>query len=83
MIGIEDIYKVIVATTPLYVALVLGYGSVKWWNIFTNEQCYAINLLVCYITLPLFTFEFTANVLLHGILYPTLRFLEFLKLLTM
>ncbi|XP_074338748.1 auxin efflux carrier component 5-like isoform X2 [Apium graveolens] len=62
MIGIEDIYKVIVATTPLYVALILGYGSVKWWHIFTNEQCDAINLLVCYITLPLFTFEFTANV---------------------
>ncbi|XP_074322850.1 auxin efflux carrier component 5-like [Apium graveolens] len=62
MIGIEDIYKVIVATTPLYVALILGYGSVKWWRIFTHEQCDAINLLVCYITLPLFTFEFTANV---------------------
>lgn len=62
MIGIEDIYKVIVATTPLYVALILGYGCVKWWHIFTNEQCDAINLLVCYITLPLFTFEFTANV---------------------
>ncbi|KAK1379233.1 Auxin efflux carrier component [Heracleum sosnowskyi] len=62
MIGIEDIYKVIVATTPLYVALILGYGCVKWWHIFTNDQCDAINLLVCYITLPLFTFEFTANV---------------------
>lgn len=48
--------------TPLYVALVLGYGSVKWWRIFTREQCDAINRLVCFFTLPLFTFEFTAHV---------------------
>ncbi|WCJ26771.1 Auxin efflux carrier family protein [Euphorbia peplus] len=61
MIGWEDIYKVIVAMAPLYVALILGYGSVKWWKIFTPEQCGAINSLVCYFTLPLFTFEFTAH----------------------
>ena len=55
-------YKVIVAVVPLYVALVLGYGSLKWWNIFTREQCDAINKLVCYFTFPLFTFEFTAHI---------------------
>ncbi|CAJ1822511.1 unnamed protein product [Sphenostylis stenocarpa] len=62
MIGWEDVYKVIVAVVPLYVALVLGYGSLKWWNIFTREQCDAINKLVCYFTFPLFTFEFTAHI---------------------
>ncbi|XP_027352674.1 auxin efflux carrier component 5 isoform X3 [Abrus precatorius] len=62
MIGLEDVYKVVVAVIPLYVALVLGYGSVRWWNIFTKEQCEAINKLVCYFTLPLFTFEFTAHI---------------------
>ncbi|RZC47411.1 hypothetical protein C5167_040384 [Papaver somniferum] len=62
MIGMSDIYKVIVAMTPLYVALVLGYGSVKWWKIFTREQCDAINKFVCYFTLPLFTFEFSSHV---------------------
>ncbi|XP_004492828.1 auxin efflux carrier component 5 isoform X2 [Cicer arietinum] len=62
MIGWEDVYKVVVAVVPLYVALVLGYGSVRWWKIFTREQCDAINKLVCYFTLPLFTFEFTANI---------------------
>lgn len=62
MIGWEDVYKVVVAMLPLYVALVLGYGSVKWWRIFTPDQCDAINRLVCYFTLPLFTFEFTAHV---------------------
>lgn len=61
MIGWEDVYKVVVATTPLYVALILGYGSVKWWRVFTREQGDAVNRFVCYFTLPLFTFEFTAN----------------------
>ncbi|KAF8393942.1 hypothetical protein HHK36_020144 [Tetracentron sinense] len=62
MIGWEDVYKVVVAMTPLYVALILGYGSVRWWHIFTKEQCDAINRFVCFFTLPLFTFEFTAHV---------------------
>ncbi|MED6136176.1 Auxin efflux carrier component 5 [Stylosanthes scabra] len=47
---------------PLYVALMLGYGSVKWWRIIPREQCDAINRLVCYFTMPLFTFEFTAHI---------------------
>ncbi|MCL7028395.1 hypothetical protein MKW94_011113 [Papaver nudicaule] len=62
MIGMGDIYKVVVAVTPLYVALILGYGSVKWWKMFTREQCDAINKFVCYFTLPLFTFEFSSHV---------------------
>ncbi|RWR87085.1 PIN-like protein [Cinnamomum micranthum f. kanehirae] len=62
MIAWEDVYKVVVAMTPLYVALGLGYGSVRWWHIFTPEQCGAINRLVSFFTLPLFTFEFTAHI---------------------
>lgn len=62
MIGWEDVYKVVVAMVPLYVALILGYGSVRWWHVFTPEQCGAINRFVCYFTLPLFAFEFTAHV---------------------
>lgn len=62
MIGWEDVYKVVVAVVPLYVALLLGYGSVRWWKIFTREQCDAINKLVCYFTLPFFTFDFTAHI---------------------
>ncbi|KAL8166246.1 hypothetical protein V2J09_007745 [Rumex salicifolius] len=61
MIGWEDIYKVTTAMVPLYVALFLGYGSVKWWHLFKSDQCDAVNRLVCYFTLPLFTFEFTAH----------------------
>ncbi|KAK8690222.1 hypothetical protein V6N13_088923 [Hibiscus sabdariffa] len=62
MIGWEDVYKVVVAMVPLYVALMLGYGSVKWWGIFTPDQCDAINRLVCYFTLPLFVIEFTCHI---------------------
>ncbi|XWS58820.1 hypothetical protein CRYUN_Cryun08bG0066600 [Craigia yunnanensis] len=62
MIGWEDVYKVVVAMVPLYVALMLGYGSVKWWGIFTPEQCDALNRLVCYFTLPLFAVEFTSHI---------------------
>lgn len=61
MISLEDISKVIVATVPLYVALILGYGSVKWWRLFKADQCDAINRLVCYFTLPLFNLDFTAH----------------------
>ncbi|XP_062144659.1 auxin efflux carrier component 5 [Alnus glutinosa] len=61
MIGWEDVYKVVVAMAPLYFALILGYGSVKWWRVFTRDQCDAVNRFVCFFTLPLFTFEFTAH----------------------
>ncbi|KAG1363468.1 Auxin efflux carrier component 5 [Cocos nucifera] len=47
---------------PLYVALGLGYGSVRWWRIFTPEQCEAINRMVAYFSLPFFTFEFTLHI---------------------
>lgn len=62
MVGWGDIYKVVDAVVPLYVALILGYASVRWWRIFTAEQCNAVNRFVCYFTFPLFTFEFTAHV---------------------
>ncbi|KAM0932189.1 putative membrane transport protein [Dioscorea sansibarensis] len=61
MIGLGDIYQVVVAVAPLYMALGLGYGSVRWWHIFTLDQCQAINLLVSYFTLPFFAFEFTIH----------------------
>lgn len=62
MVGWEDVYKVAEAMAPLYVALILGYGSVRWWHMFTPDHCGAIDRFVCYFILPLFTFEFTATV---------------------
>jgi hypothetical protein len=61
MIGWSDVYKVVAATVPLYFALFLGYGSVRWWRIFTRDQCDAVNRLVAFFALPFFTFEFTLH----------------------
>ncbi|XP_076933341.1 auxin efflux carrier component 5-like [Bidens hawaiensis] len=62
MIGCEDIYNLVSAMFPLYVALVLGYGSVKWWHMFKPDHCDAINRLNCYFIMPLFTFDFTSKI---------------------
>lgn len=62
MIGAGDVYKVVVAMAPLYVALGLGYASVKWWRMFKPDQCDAINRFNCYFIIPFFTFQFTAGV---------------------
>ncbi|KAK8633127.1 hypothetical protein V6N13_013981 [Hibiscus sabdariffa] len=62
MISWSEIYNVIEEVVPLYVALALGYGSVKWWGIFTVTHSDNINRLVCYFTLPVFCLEFTSQV---------------------
>ncbi|KAK4788999.1 hypothetical protein SAY86_020318 [Trapa natans] len=62
MIGWDDISKVIVGMVPLYFALLLGYASVRWWRLFTSEQCDGINRFICLFILPLFSFDFTAGV---------------------
>ncbi|KAL8217496.1 hypothetical protein R6Q57_020869 [Mikania cordata] len=62
MIGWEEIYKVVSSMSPLYFALILGYGSVKWWHMFKPDHCDAINRLNCYFIIPLFTFDFTTQV---------------------
>lgn len=62
MIGWEDVYKVVVSMVPLYVALGLGYVSVKFWHMFKPDQCDAINRFNCFFIIPFFTFQFTAGV---------------------
>jgi auxin efflux carrier family len=61
MIGWGDLYKVVSGMAPLYFALVLGYSSVRWWKLFTRDQCDAINRLVIYFALPFFAFDFNAH----------------------
>uniref|UniRef100_A0A453RMM2 Auxin efflux carrier component n=1 Tax=Aegilops tauschii subsp. strangulata TaxID=200361 RepID=A0A453RMM2_AEGTS len=46
---------------PLYFALGLGYGSVRWWRFFTAEQCGAINTLGVCFSMPFFTFDFVVR----------------------
>ncbi|CAO2179789.1 unnamed protein product [Urochloa humidicola] len=61
MIAWGDVYKVVSAMAPLYFALGLGYGSVRWWHFFTPEQCGAINTLVAHFSMPFYTFDFLAR----------------------
>ncbi|KAK4379773.1 hypothetical protein RND71_001635 [Anisodus tanguticus] len=72
MIGWEDIYKVVDAMMPLYVALILGYGSVKWWHMFKPEQCDTINKFNCFFILPFFNFQFIANINPYNLNYSFL-----------
>ncbi|CAN1231622.1 Auxin efflux carrier component 2 [Linum grandiflorum] len=58
MITWKDIYDVLAAIVPLYVAMMLAYGSVKWWKIFTPDQCSGINRFVAVFAVPLLSFHF-------------------------
>ncbi|XP_052168487.1 probable auxin efflux carrier component 5b isoform X1 [Oryza glaberrima] len=62
MIGWGDVYKVVAAMAPLYFALGLGYGSVRWWRLFTADQCDAVNRLVACFAVPFFAFDFAARI---------------------
>ncbi|XP_072963225.1 auxin efflux carrier component 2-like isoform X3 [Typha angustifolia] len=61
MITGKDIYDVLAAVVPLYVAMVLAYGSVRWWKIFTPEQCAGVNRFVAMFAVPLLSFHFIAS----------------------
>uniref|UniRef100_A0ACD5YDJ1 Uncharacterized protein n=1 Tax=Avena sativa TaxID=4498 RepID=A0ACD5YDJ1_AVESA len=72
MIGWGDVYRVVAAMAPLYFALGLGYGSVRWWKLFTPDQCEAVNRLVIYFAFPFFGFDFTARAGPFGASYRVL-----------
>ncbi|KAF6155356.1 hypothetical protein GIB67_019882 [Kingdonia uniflora] len=61
MISGTDFYHVLTAVVPLYVAMVLAYGSVKWWKIFTPDQCSGINRFVALFAVPLLSFHFISS----------------------
>ncbi|XVF19182.1 hypothetical protein REPUB_Repub11eG0088100 [Reevesia pubescens] len=61
MITTSDLYYVLTAVVPLYVAMILAYGSVKWWKIFTLDQCSGINQFVALFAVPLISFHFIST----------------------
>ncbi|XXG51524.1 hypothetical protein AAC387_Pa03g0067 [Persea americana] len=61
MIKGKDIYDVLAAVVPLYVAMILAYGSVRWWKIFTPDQCSGINRFVAVFAVPLLSFHFISS----------------------
>ncbi|XP_071695412.1 probable auxin efflux carrier component 1c [Rutidosis leptorrhynchoides] len=54
----NNFYTIVTAMVPLYVAMFLGYGSVKWWKIFNDNQCAGINRFVSIFSLPSICFIF-------------------------
>ncbi|KAJ7544647.1 hypothetical protein O6H91_09G087700 [Diphasiastrum complanatum] len=61
MITANDLYKVLSAVVPLYVAMLLAYGSVKWWKILTPEQCGGINRFVAIFAVPFLSFHIISS----------------------
>ncbi|KAJ7550576.1 hypothetical protein O6H91_07G107100 [Diphasiastrum complanatum] len=61
MISGEDLYKVLSAVVPLYAAMILAYGSVRWWKILTPEQCEGINRFVAIFAVPFLSFHIIAS----------------------
>ncbi|KAK4272442.1 hypothetical protein QN277_021002 [Acacia crassicarpa] len=61
MITPTDLYHVLTAVVPLYVAMILAYGSVKWWKIFSPDQCSGINRFVALFAVPLLSFHFIST----------------------
>lgn len=58
MINGKDVYKIVESVFPLYVALMLGYASIKWWKIFTPDQCAGVNRFVASFAVPALTFVY-------------------------
>ena len=61
MITADDFYKVMCAMVPLYFAMLVAYGSVKWWKIFTPDQCSGINRFVAVFAVPVLSFHFISQ----------------------
>ncbi|CAN1828850.1 Auxin efflux carrier component 3 [Linum perenne] len=61
MITWKDLYTVLTAVVPLYVAMILAYGSVRWWKIFSPDQCSGINRFVAIFAVPLLSFHFIST----------------------
>ncbi|KAK7354403.1 hypothetical protein VNO80_19864 [Phaseolus coccineus] len=61
MINGKDIYNTLSALVPMYVPMILAYGSVRWWKIITPEQCTGINRFVAFFSAPFLNFYFLAT----------------------
>ncbi|MCO5611536.1 hypothetical protein L7F22_065789 [Adiantum nelumboides] len=61
MIHLKDFYNVMSAMVPLYAAMMVAYGSVRWWKIFTPVQCAGVNRFVAVFAVPLLSFHFIST----------------------
>ncbi|XP_012481020.2 auxin efflux carrier component 3 [Gossypium raimondii] len=61
MISWGDLYTVLMVVIPLYVAMNIAYGSVRWWKIFSPDECSGINRFVTIFAVPLLSFHFIST----------------------
>ena len=54
MISAADFYHVMTVVVP-------AYGSVRWWRIFSPDQCSGINRFVALFAVPLLSFHFIST----------------------
>ncbi|ERN14533.1 hypothetical protein AMTR_s00038p00074690 [Amborella trichopoda] len=62
MISASAFYDIFTAMVPLYVAMFLAYGSVKWWRIFTPDQCSGINRFVAIFATPFLSLRIICSI---------------------
>nr|XP_010906423.1 auxin efflux carrier component 7-like [Elaeis guineensis] len=61
MISASSLDRVVEAMAPLYAAMTLGYGAVRWWHALTPDQCTGINRFVSVFAIPLLTFHLLSS----------------------
>ncbi|GLT55058.1 hypothetical protein SLA2020_282110 [Shorea laevis] len=61
MINGKDIYDVLAALVPSYATMILAYVSVRWWKLFTPEQCSGINRFVAVFAIPFLSFKLISS----------------------
>lgn len=61
MIGVGDLYNVMCAMVPLYLAMLVAYVSVKYCKIFSAAQCSGINRFVAVFAVPILSFHFISR----------------------
>lgn len=61
MITASDFYTVMCAMLPLYFAMLLAFASVRWWRIFSPDQCSGINRFVATFAVPVLSFHFISQ----------------------
>ncbi|KAF8013003.1 hypothetical protein BT93_I0998 [Corymbia citriodora subsp. variegata] len=57
MISLTDAYHAVAATIPLYSAMFLAFISIRFWKLFTPDQCAGINKFVAKFSIPLLSFQ--------------------------
>ncbi|PKH93964.1 hypothetical protein CRG98_049796, partial [Punica granatum] len=69
MISSKNVYEVLSALVPLYMAMFLAYRSVPWWGVFTPMQCAEINRYVATFAVSVLGFNFMTTSNLYEINY--------------